>query len=161
MVYLTSFRVTAALHLMHKSSESLLHPEFELVTSSPNYPQNNGCRNGKTQRKQAKQLMKKSKEAGTDFHLALLAWRNTTREGVGSSPVLGTRTLLPTTPSLLEPAVPTGVRDKPLKKKEIHTQYNWGAHELPPLHKGDMLRMLPNVRGTQRRFSPKCFKTLF
>ena len=87
--------------------------EFELVTSSPNYPQSNGRVENAV--KTAKQLMKKSKEAGTDFYLALLDWRNTPSEGVGSSPVQRlygrrTRTLLPTTPSLLEPAVPTGRR---------------------------------------------------
>ena len=85
--------------------------------------------------------------------VALLDWRNTPSEGVGSSPVQRlcgrrTRTLLPTTPSLLEPAVPTGVRDKLLKKKEIQTQYyNRGTRELPPLHKGDVVRMLPNPQA--------------
>ena len=44
--------------------------EFELVTSSPNYPQINGRVENTV--KTAKQLMKKSKEAGSDFYLALL-----------------------------------------------------------------------------------------
>ena len=59
--------------------------EFELVTSSPNYPQSNGRVENAV--KTAKQLMKKSKQAGTDFYLALLDWRNTPTEGVGCSPV--------------------------------------------------------------------------
>lgn len=127
--------------------------EFELVTSSPNYPQSNGRVENAV--KKAKQLMKKSKEAGTDFYLALLDWRNMP-SGVGSSPVQRlcgrrARTLLPTTPSLLEPAVRTGVRDKLLKKKEIQTQYyNRATRELPPLHKGDAVRMLPNLRAGKR-----------
>ncbi|PFX11932.1 Transposon Tf2-8 polyprotein [Stylophora pistillata] len=59
--------------------------EFELVTSSPNHPQSNGrIENGI---KTAKQLMKKSKQAETDFYLTLLDWRNTPTEGVGCSPV--------------------------------------------------------------------------
>ena len=44
--------------------------EFELVTSCPNYPQSNGCVENLV--KTGKQLMKKSKEAESDFHLALL-----------------------------------------------------------------------------------------
>ena len=46
--------------------------EFELVTSSPNYPQSNGRVENAV--KTAKPLMKKSKQAGTDFYLALLDW---------------------------------------------------------------------------------------
>ena len=121
------------------------------MTSSPDYPQSNG--RAESAVKTAKQLTKKSKEAGTDFYLALLDWINTPTEGVGSSPVQRlcgrrTRTFLPTTPSLLQPAVPTGVRDKLLKNKEIQTQYyNRGTRELPPLNKGDVARMLPNVQA--------------
>ena len=60
--------------------------EFELVTSSPNYPQSNGRVENAV--KTAKQLMKKSKQAGSDFYLALLDWRNTPTEGVGCSKTL-------------------------------------------------------------------------
>ena len=59
--------------------------EFELVTSSPNYTQSNG--RVENALKTAKQLMEKSKQAGTDFYLTLLDWRNTPTEGVGCSPV--------------------------------------------------------------------------
>lgn len=58
--------------------------ENELVTGSPNYPQSNGRVENTV--KPAKQLIKTSKKAGTDFYLALLDWRNTPSEGVGSSP---------------------------------------------------------------------------
>ena len=44
--------------------------EFELVTSCLNYPQSNGCVENLV--KTGKQLMKKSKEAESDFYLALL-----------------------------------------------------------------------------------------
>ena len=122
--------------------------DFEIVTSSPNYPQSNGRVENAV--KTAKLLMKKSKQAGTDFYLALLDWRNTPTEGVGSSPVQRlcgrrTRTLLPTATSLLKPTTLADVRDKLLKKKERQTYYyNRGTQELPPLHKGDAVFMLPS-----------------
>ena len=122
--------------------------EFELDTSSPNYPQSNG--RVKNAVKTAKQLMKKSKQAGTDFYLALLDWRNSPTEGVGCSPVQRlcdrrTRTLLPTATSLLKPTTtPAGVREKRRKKKERQTYYyNRGTRELSPLRKGDSVIPLP------------------
>ena len=100
--------------------------EFELVTSSPNYPQSNG--RVENADKKAKQLIKKSKQAGTDIYLALLDWRNTPTEDVGCSTVQRlcgrrTRTLLPTAASLLKDTTTPGVREKLLKKKERQTYY--------------------------------------
>ena len=57
--------------------------EFEVLTSSPNYPQSNGHVENTV--KTAKQLMK-SKQAGTDFYLALLDWRNTQRRALAVDP---------------------------------------------------------------------------
>ena len=125
--------------------------EFESVTSSPNYPQSNGRIENAV--KTAKQLMKKSKQAGTDFYLALLDWRNTPTELVGCSPVQRlcgrrTRTLLPTATSLLKPSITPGVREKLLKKKERQTYYyNRGTRELSPLRKGDAVVMLPSPQA--------------
>ena len=48
--------------------------EFEYVTSSPEYPQSNGKVENAV--KTAKNLMKKSASTSSDFHLALLDWRN-------------------------------------------------------------------------------------
>ena len=100
--------------------------EFKFVTSSPHYPQSNGRIENAV--KTAKQLVKKSKQAGTDFYLTLLDWRITPKEGVGCSPVQRlcgrrTRTLLPTATSLLKPTTTPGVREKLLKKKERQTYY--------------------------------------
>ena len=97
--------------------------------------------------------MKKSKQAGTDFYLAMLDWRNTLTEGVGRSPmqrVCGrrTRTLLPTATSLLKPTTNPGVQEKLLKKKERQTYYyNRGTRELSPLRKGDAVVMLPSLQA--------------
>lgn len=51
----------------------------EHVTSCPHYPQGNGNK-VKNPTKTATNLLKKSEAAGTDFYLALLAWRNTPSE---------------------------------------------------------------------------------
>ena len=81
---------------------------FEVITSSPGYSQSNGKVENTI--KTEKNIMKKAKQAGTDVYLSLLDWRNTPSEGISSSPaqrMFGrrTRTLLPTTSSLLKPKV--------------------------------------------------------
>ena len=73
-------------------------------TSSPRYPQSNG--HAENAVKTCKKLMKKAKADGQDPLLALLDWRNTPTEGIGTSPaqrLMGrrTRTLLPTHENLL------------------------------------------------------------
>ena len=97
--------------------------------------------------------MKKFKQAGTDFYLALLDLRNTPTEGVGCSPMQRlcgrtTRTLLPTATSLLKPTTTPGEREKLLKKKQRQTYYyNRGTRELSPLCKGDAVVMLPSPQA--------------
>lgn len=121
--------------------------EFTIITSSPNYPQSNGRVENAV--KTAKRLMKKAKEAGTDFYLALLDWRNTPTEGVDSSPVQRlfgrrTRTLIPTASALLTPKVPQDIRTKLLYRKAVQTKYyDRNAKELPPLKQGDQVRISP------------------
>ena len=58
--------------------------QFEHTTSSPGYPQSNG--KAEQAVKEAKKLMKKTKKAGTDPYLALLAQRKTPTQGLDSSP---------------------------------------------------------------------------
>ena len=57
--------------------------EFEVITSSPGYPQSNGKVENAI--KTAKSIMKKAQQAGTDIYLSLLDWRNTPSEGMSSS----------------------------------------------------------------------------
>ena len=57
--------------------------------------------------KSAKKLLRKTAKGGNDFYLRLLVIRNTQSQGIGSSPAQRhmnrrTRTLLPTTSTLLE-----------------------------------------------------------
>lgn len=125
--------------------------DIEHVTSSPHYPQSNGKVENAI--KTAKNLLKKSKAAGTDFHLALLAWRNTPSEGLESSPaqrMFGrrTRTLIPTTSELLKPKIVEDVQGKLLRRKQLQAKhYNISAKELPPLCKGEIVRVKPTDRS--------------
>ena len=150
MVYPTCFKATMV-HLLSRKSLEI----SQQLMSSPNYPQSNGRIENTV--KTAKQLMKKSKQVGTDFYLALLDWRNTPTEVVRCSPVQRlrgrrTRTLLPTATSLLKPSITPGVREKLLKKKERQTYYyNRGTRELSPLRKGDAVVMLPSPQARKWR----------
>ena len=71
--------------------------QFEHRTPSPRYPQSNDRAENAV--KTCKNVMKKAKADGQDPLLALLDWRNTPTEGIGTSPaqrLMGrrTRTLL-------------------------------------------------------------------
>ena len=79
---------------------------------------------------------------------ALLDWRNTPIEGVGTSPaqrLMGTRcckTLLPTTDTLLKPQYDVDTNTQAIRRKEdSRRRYNQGARPLIPLKSGDVVRM--------------------
>ena len=79
---------------------------FDHVTSSPRYPESNGKAENAV--KTIKRLFKKCKDAGQSEYLALLDWRNTPTEGIGTSPaqhLMGRRcrNLLPVAANLLKP----------------------------------------------------------
>ena len=100
---------------------------FEHVTSSPEYPQSN---HGKVENavETTKHLMKKSASTNSDFHLALLDWRNSPIESTKSSPaqrMFGrrTRTLLSTSKKLLKPQLVTDVKERKLLRKDVQTRY--------------------------------------
>ena len=81
--------------------------ELDHITSSLAYPQSNGKAENSV--KTAKRIMLKALEAGTDYYLGFLDFRNTPTEGLGTSPaqrLFGrrTKTLLPTAYSLLNQA---------------------------------------------------------
>ena len=80
--------------------------DFEHLTSSPGNSKANG--KAESEVKTAKRMLKKSIRAGTDPYLAVLDYRNTPTQGMTTSPAQllmsrRTKTLLPTTQSLLLP----------------------------------------------------------
>ena len=129
---------------------------FEHVTSSPKYPQSNGKAENAV--KTVKRLFKKCKESGQSEFLALLDWRNTPTEGIGTSPaqrLLGRRcrTLLPIADSLLRPRYDTDGDTRALigTKQRQQYYYNRGAKPLKPITPGETVRMkLPG----QQTWSP-------
>lgn len=114
---------------------------FHHVTSSPNYAQ----ANGKSERavQTVKSLLKKAMNSNGDFHLALLNFRNTPRDGLSSPAQLlmgrRLRCKLPVHPDLLKP--------QPIDSSEYHTmlrnqskikeRYDKHTKNLPTLNVGD------------------------
>ena len=107
---------------------------FVHVTSSPAYPQSNGKVEAAVN--SAKSVMRKSRKARTDPYLALLEYRNTPSQGLGTSPVQRlmsrrTRAQLPIIPKLLRPVVQPKIYQKLLAKKERQVlAYNRGAKNI-------------------------------
>ncbi|KAK7100337.1 hypothetical protein V1264_023309 [Littorina saxatilis] len=118
--------------------------DFEHRTSSPY----NSKANGKAESsvKTAKALLRKNKEG--DQFLALLNYGNTPSQATGTSPAQRffnrrTRTLLPTTATLLKPKVDLDTEKKKLRahQKKQKTNFDKGAKDLPHLEEGDTVRM--------------------
>eukprot|EP00112_Aurelia_sp_Birch-Aquarium-sp1_P011736 Seg247.6 transcript_id=Seg247.6/GoldUCD/mRNA.D3Y31 product="putative protein K02A2.6" protein_id=Seg247.6/GoldUCD/D3Y31 len=140
----------------HEFDEFAKSYEFERAPSSPEYPQSNGKAENAV--KTTKMLMKKAKDAKTDFFLALLEWRNTPSEGMDSSPsqrMFGRRmrTLLPTSKQLLKPETQKGVSGKLTERKQVQSKYyNRGSKELPELKKNDIVRIQPSKQDRSGRW---------
>ena len=100
-------------------------------------------------------MLRKTAKSGEDQYLALLNIRNAPTQGVDSSlaqRLMGrrTRTLLPTTRSLLEPRNPLNPHEMEhlqLNQKRQAKYYNRTAHDLPTLKEGNTVRMKPFVLG--------------
>ena len=126
---------------------------IEHTTTSPHHSKANGKVESAV--KVAKRMLRKTTKSGEDQYLALLNIRNVPTQGVDSSPaqrLLGrrTRTLLPTTQSLLEPKNPVSSHESEqlrLNQMRQAKYYNRSAHDLPVLKAGDTVRMKPFVLG--------------
>ena len=121
--------------------------EFDHVTSSPGHAQSNGLAESAV--KTVKRLIRKAHEDGRDPWLALLDHRNTPTEGMRSSPAQRlmsrrTRTLLPARETLLKPQLAESVKEERNKiKRKQAFYYNRNAKDLPPLERGDTVRLKP------------------
>ena len=119
--------------------------EFKHRTISPGNSKSNGKIEAAV--KTAKQFLRKWR----DIHLALLDHRNTPTQGMSTSPAQRlmsrrTRTLLPTTGTLLKPQAPNPEEQQRLLHKRQETQasyYNRTPRDLPKLQIGDVVRMKP------------------
>ncbi|XP_067665793.1 uncharacterized protein [Haliotis asinina] len=122
--------------------------DIEYITSSPY----NSRANGKAESavKAAKRLLRKANDSGNDQYLAVLDYRNTPTQGVGSSPAQRLmnrrcKTLLPTSANPLKPRT-TGCANERQKvlaqQKKQNSNYDRHAKDLEPLG-GDVVKMKP------------------
>ena len=149
-----NFLVTMAPNLRLQEFQKLTKEwDIEHRVTSPY----NSRANGKVETavKSAKKLLCKTAKGGSNFYVGLLADRNIPSQGIGGSPVQRlmkrrTRTLLPTTGSLLEPRTLSSSHERE-KLKDVQKRqaryYNSDAHDLPELNEGDNLRLKPFVLG--------------
>jgi len=130
---------------------------FKHVTSSPCYPRSNG--KAESAVKIAKTMIKKCKADNTDIWHAILEWRNTPTDGVGSSPVQRlmsrrTRTRLPTSSTLLQPSVTSGVQDRLIQKRQVAKKYyDRGTKSLPQLVIGEQVRVRPPPEESRNKWT--------
>lgn len=114
---------------------------FEHITSSPNYPQSNGKSERAVQT--VKNLLKKCIITNSDFHIALLNFRNTPRDGLSSPAQLlmgrRLRCKLPVHPQLLEPKPISPTEHSKMVQNQILSKKNYDrtCKPLLPLKIGD------------------------
>ena len=129
--------------------------QFTHTTSSPHYPQSNGRAEKAVQT--IKNLIKKTTEEKKDVYIALLDLRNTPTDSVTGSPVqrlMGrrTKTLVPTTKTLLNPKIisPQKVTSFLTEKKAVQKHYyDRNAKPQPKLKCGDNVMIRKKNTWTQ------------
>ena len=125
-------------------------PEPGTLIMSRLRPHTHSTHNGKAENavKTVKRQFKKCKASGHYEFVALLDWRNTPTEGIGTSPVqrpMGRRckTLLPKAAALLKPRFTTEEDARALtgRKQRQQYYYNRNAKPLKPITPGETVRM--------------------
>ena len=119
---------------------------FNIITSSPHFPQSNGLAERHVQT--VKNIIRKAKDSGSDVSLALLELRNTPIAGMAESPaqlLMGRnlRSSLPMMPAQLSTPYSQTCRQK-LESRQVKQklQYDKSAKLLPPLQANDVVRYL-------------------
>ena len=140
---------------------------FDIVTSSPNYPQSNG--QAEKAVNVAKNLLKKCQEGGQDIASALLQYRNTEIPSMGATPAQmlmsrRCRTKIPTKDALLSPRLCTEVKEKlEINNNKASSYYNARANRKVEFNVGeDVLYRKGNTwqngRIVSRANAPRSFK---
>lgn len=117
---------------------------FQIVTSSPNYPQSNGQAERAIQT--AKKLMKKAHESGQNIHRAFLHLRATPIANTNLSPaqLLFGRSLRTDLPSMPPTNLTTNInwREQLVRKQSMEKQHaDKGSVDLPRLIPGETVRI--------------------
>lgn len=118
---------------------------FNLVTSSPTYPQSNGQSERFVQT--IKQLMRKVAEDGKDIYKCLLDFRDSPISGLQVTPaqlLMGRRlkSILPVSSRKLMPQPAVQGRDELVaRQQQMARYYNRGKRELPSLQPGESCRI--------------------
>ena len=114
---------------------------FKLTTSSPTYAQSNGLS------EQAVQTIKRILKKADDPYIGMLEYRNTPVTGMTYSPSQllmsrTARTKIPATKELLQPCVPTDVRQQlESRQRQQALYYNKGSTPLQPLKANESVRL--------------------
>ena len=133
------------------------------MTSSLTHAQSNG--KAESAVKTVKRLFTKCQESGHSEYLALLDWRNTPSQGIGTSPAQrlmgrGCKTLLPIAGTLLMPLHNTGEETRALvgEKERQRFYYNRNAKPLPLITPGETISM--RLPGEKRWRKGTCAREL-
>jgi Integrase zinc binding domain/Integrase core domain len=125
---------------------------FDIVTSSPGFPQSNGQAERAIQT--VKSFFKKSEISGDDPLLALMNYRATPLTGASKSPAelflnRQIRTKLPVAVSKLIPEQSVSARDQLVDRQQRHKiTHDRHAKDLKPLQPGDVVRVRQDDRLT-------------
>ena len=128
---------------------------FEIVTSSPDFPQSNGQAERSIQT--VKNLFRKAEESQSDPHVAMLNYRATPLSDSDKSPAellfnRRLRTKLPVPNGKLVPTFAEENRPQLVERQQKYkTVYDRHARDLPSLHPGDVVRVQRRGSARQRR----------
>ncbi|UYV75139.1 hypothetical protein LAZ67_12002608 [Cordylochernes scorpioides] len=124
--------------------------KFNHKTSSPHYSKSNGLTERAVQI--AKNILRKCKQSGDDIQIALLNYRNTPREDMGSPAqrllAIRTKTILPISKELLRPCIQNDVTLKLRRSRNKQKfYYDKGSRDEPTFKIGQEVYLRENRRN--------------